>query len=108
MVAVKDIRVEVDTVGPHDAPGHLVKGYTGELRGIPQGVEHLALKQTFEVELPDQAVGERELETKAAERLDLNNSCRSGHDATLPEGFNWHEGVGYLCTLPIGLQLITS
>ncbi len=60
MVTVKDIRVEVDPIGPHDGPSHLVEGYTRELRRIPQGVEYLALEQSFQVELPHEIVREPE------------------------------------------------
>ena len=87
MVTVKDIRVEVDSIGPHDGPSHLVEGYMRELRRIPQGVERLALEQAFQVELPDEVIREPEAQPVAAERLDLNNSCRSAHLARLPEGF---------------------
>lgn len=104
-VAMEDIGVEVDVTRPAQRACHRVHGHPSEVGLITDPCEE-AGECGSEVELTDQAIGERNPQSHLTQVLDVNDAGWSAHDFRLSKGFNRTERLGGLRAPPVLQQLV--
>lgn len=106
LIAVKDIRVEIDPVGPAKGAGNLVDGCLGERRIVVERRENPG-KLALEVELPHEAIGERDAESAGAEMLHIGDTGERLHGDTLPKWIDSRQDGGLLRQCPVLEELFS-
>jgi hypothetical protein len=84
---VEDLGSEIGAVRPHDGPELGIDCHLREVNDIPKGLEHRALRgleSLREVDVTDEAIGERQPKTMPAEVLDGGDLVGSGHGSGSP------------------------
>jgi hypothetical protein len=107
MVAMQDVRIQIDAVGPHDRARNGINGHQREEGRIIERRENATVEHTDEVELAYEAICKGDSQLEAAEVLDVGDPKWASHVISLPKAFNRIHGLTSSRVLPIDGQLLT-
>lgn len=101
---MQDVGIEVHSVRPRDRAGDLVKPDLLKAFDGFEGLEHSADEHPFEVELPDESIGECEAQAEPAEVFDIDDPWEAAHGIRLPKRFDRFERFRPLRPIPVRQQ----
>lgn len=101
---MQDVGIEVHSVRPRDRAGDVVKPDLLKTFDSFEGLEHPAGEHPFEVELPDESIGECEAQAESAEVFDIDDPWEAAHGIRLPKGLDRFERFRPLRSIPVCQQ----
>lgn len=105
VVTVQYIRVEIDPIGPANGPRYRINLHPREQLRIAQIGQDAIGQHLIEIEVPDDPVGERQAQRKAADDLGLHDSRQLVHGHRLAKPVNRKKIVVDLRAPPVLNQL---
>lgn len=101
---MQDIGIKVHSVRPRNRAGDLVKPDFRKAFDGFEGLEHPTGEHPFEVEFPDESIGECEAQAESAEVFDNDDPGKAAHGIRLPKRFDRFERFRPLRSIPVGQQ----
>ena len=104
MIPVQDVGIEVHSVRPRYRAGDVVKPDFRKAFDSFERLEHATFEDPFEVELPDESIGECEAQTVSAEVFDIDDPWKAAHGIRLPKRLDRFERFRPLRPFPVRQQ----